>query len=586
MTATPTIERPWSREQLLAYQRDRLEALLRHAVDASPYYREVLGPHPDAGWLEELPTLSKATLMAEFDRIVTDPAVTRSKLERLLEQESDGVCGTYRFFSTSGTTGEPALLVYSQDEFAHWVGVTMRTLAEAGVTPETRLVGIGAPNPLHISRRLVDAIRAVRGGDMPKLYVTTPLAELVEALNEHRPEAIVTYSSVAGLLADEQLDGRLRIRPTFVLVTSEVLTEHAERRIREAWGVAPTQLYASTEAPVLACGRSGGLCIREDEIVLEVVDGENRPLPPGTPGDKVLLTNLVNRTQPLIRYELGDSVELADGSAADGSAFRRIARIQGRTEEILRLRTPDGGEIAVHPYLLHDAFTPFAQLAQYQIVHDEQRLRARIVLRRSAPPDTAERVRDALRSAVQAAGAVPPAVEVEQVERIERDRGPAAKAKLIAAVAAVVAAAAFVGSASARTTFSAGDYVGSLRGSHSFLALVLGERGGVRAYVSDAHKVAEWFEGNAGNGGLSATSKHGYRLRLAFAHGRAFGTVRFPSGAVHPFSARSVAGPGRLFRIVLGPPERPYLGGWIVWSPGEALGRVVPSPSTQVERGS
>jgi phenylacetate-coenzyme A ligase PaaK-like adenylate-forming protein len=581
MTATPTIDRAWSREQLLAYQRDRLEALLRYAVDSSPYYREALGAHPDAGWLEQLPTLSKATLTAEFDRIVTDPALSRSKLERLPEHEPDGVHAGYRFFSTSGTTGEPALLVYSQDEFAHWVGVTMRAMAEAGVTPETRLVGIGAPNPLHISRRLVDAIRAARGGDMPALYVTTPLAELVQELNEYGPDGIATYSSIAALLADEQLGGRLRIRPTFVLTTAEVLTDAAERRIREAWGVAPTQLYASTEAPVLACGRSGGLRIREDEIVLEVVDEDNRALPPGTPGDKVLLTNLVNRTQPLIRYELEDSIELADGFPADGSPFRRIARIQGRTEEILRLRAVDGGEVAVHPYVLHDAFTQFAQLAQYQIVHDKERLRARIVLRRSAPPDTAERVRNALRAAVEQTGAAPPAVEVEQVERIERDRGPAAKAKLIAAIAAVVAAAAFVGSASARTTFTAGGYVGSVSGSHSFVALVLGAHGAVRAYVSNAHQVAERFAGTAGERGLSATSKHGYRLQLKLAHGRAFGTVRFPSGEVHAFDAQAVSGPGRLFQIVLGPPERRYLGGWIVWNPGEALGRLVRAPSTR-----
>jgi hypothetical protein len=240
----------------------------------------------------------------------------------------------------------------------------------------------------------------------------------------------------------------------------------------------------------------------------------------------------------------------------------------------------------VHPYVLHQAFTPFSQLAQYQIVRDDRRLRARIVLRRSAPPDTGERVREALRTALESTGALAPPVEVEQVERIERDRGPAAKAKVIAAVAAVVAAAAFAGSASARATFTAGDYVGPLRGSSSFVALLLGEHGGVRAYVSDAHSLAEWFEGNTVDGGLSATSKHGYRLRLTLAGGRAFGTVRFPSGAVHPFSARAVSGPGRLFQIVLGPADRPYLGGWIVWNPGEALGRVVPSPLTQLERGS
>src|SRR5262249_27910690 len=157
------------------------------------------------------------------------------------------------------------------------------------------------------------------------------------ALHDYRPEAIATYSSIADLLAGEQLDGRLRIRPALVLVTAEVLTPQAEKRIREAWGLAPTQLYASTEAPVLACARRGedSLCIREDQIILEVVDEELRPLPPGTPGDKVRLPNVVNRTQPLIRYELDDSVELAPGSTTPS---RRIARIEGRSDDILRFR--------------------------------------------------------------------------------------------------------------------------------------------------------------------------------------------------------------------------------------------------------
>src|SRR5262249_10588051 len=135
--------------------------------------------------------------------------------------------------------------------------------------------------------------------------------------------------------------------------------------------------------------------------------------------------------------------------------------------------------------------------------------------------------------------------------------------------------------ASARATFVAGSYVGSVRGSHSFVAVVLGAHGSVRAYVSNAHQIAERFAGTVGEGGLSATSKHGYRLPLRFAHRRAFGAVRFPTGAVHTFSAVPVARPGRLYRIELGPPERRYLGGWIVWDPGAALGVVVRSPSTR-----
>src|SRR5439155_6898755 len=71
----------WSREQLEAYRRTRLESIVRHAVSASPYYREALGPHGHEAPLEELPTLSKATLMDEFDRLVTDPRLTLEHVE-------------------------------------------------------------------------------------------------------------------------------------------------------------------------------------------------------------------------------------------------------------------------------------------------------------------------------------------------------------------------------------------------------------------------------------------------------------------------------------------------------------------------
>jgi hypothetical protein len=73
----------WSRERLLAYQGERLRALIAHAVAASPYYRAVLGPDAASGEvpLEELPTLPKATLMDNLDRIVTDPRLRRADLQ-------------------------------------------------------------------------------------------------------------------------------------------------------------------------------------------------------------------------------------------------------------------------------------------------------------------------------------------------------------------------------------------------------------------------------------------------------------------------------------------------------------------------
>ncbi len=115
---------------------------------------------------------------------------------------------------TSGSTGIPGVFVYSHEEFAHWIAVGLAAFARAGVTPETRLIAIGAPSDLHITRQLFAAFQAGREG-VPRLSVTTPLAETVEALNAYQPEALLAYASVVGALADEQLDGRLcdRARP-------------------------------------------------------------------------------------------------------------------------------------------------------------------------------------------------------------------------------------------------------------------------------------------------------------------------------------------------------------------------------------
>jgi putative adenylate-forming enzyme len=425
----------WSRDQLLAYQRDRLEALLRHAAAASPYYREALGPSPEAHWLEQLPILTKAALMEQFDRIVTDPALSRAGLEGTVADGGRALYrGEYRVFATSGTTGESGLFVYSREEFAQWAAVVLHVLEQAGVRPEARLAAIGAPSPLHISRGLIESSARARPGPTPTLHATTPLPELVETLHEFRPEAIVTYSSIAGLLAEQQLEGALQIAPETAVVTGEVLTEQAERHIRDAWGIAPTQLYASTEVPAIACARQGepALVVREDHVIVEVVDEENRPLPPGALGHKVLVTNLVNRALPLIRYELSDAVELAEGHGAPGMPFRRIARVDGRSDDILRFPGTSGrGEVLVHPHVLRAAFTTFHQVRQYQLDHDERRLHAVVVLNGSAAPDTPSRIRAALRSALERTGAVPPAIEVEQVERIDREPGHGAKLKLV-----------------------------------------------------------------------------------------------------------------------------------------------------------
>jgi phenylacetate-coenzyme A ligase PaaK-like adenylate-forming protein len=257
-----------------------------------------------------------------------------------------------------------------------------------------------------------------------------PIPDIVGALNEYLPEFLVSYPTILALLAEEQLNGNLDIAPRVLVSVSEVLTEDAARRIEQAWAK-PVEMYASTEVGVIAVGSLSrtGMHVCEEAIV-EVVDENDQAVRPGMPGAKVLLTNLVNRAQPLIRYELNDSVVMADGPGPDGLPYERIERVDGRSDDVLELPSSQAGMVKVHPYLLRAPFARLPEVVQYQIVHREDSLLVRVVPRRDAPGDLVEVVTKSMRKAVSAAGATIP-VEVVVVGNIEREPGHAAKVKLV-----------------------------------------------------------------------------------------------------------------------------------------------------------
>ncbi|MGQ0719050.1 MAG: phenylacetate--CoA ligase family protein [Pseudonocardiales bacterium] len=429
----------WSRDQLLKYQAERLRALIAHAVSASPYYREALGPDAASGDvpLEELPTLSKTVLLDDFDRIVTDPQLRRAGVEAHVTgpDPAQPFHGEYQVFSTSGTTGERGLLVCSRAEFLTAIASCVATTVRYGVPPGRRIVGIGSGSPFHISRQISQRIEAMlpsAGQASPQLTATTLLPEMVTALNAYQPHVLISYSSLAALLAEEQIRGELEITPTHVCCAGEVLTDDMRHRIHEAWGIHPLEAYGATEAIAIAgsCPARVGMHICEDLVVLEAVDEHNRPVPPGTPSHKVLLTNLVNTTQPLIRYELSDSVTLAAGPNPTGRPYQRIDRVNGRSDDILRFPAPGGGTVAVHPAPLRAPFLEFPDVRQYQIRHDGTRLDVHAVLRASAAPDTLAHIRTALLRVIESLGAIPPHVDVTSVLVIEREAG-AGKCKLV-----------------------------------------------------------------------------------------------------------------------------------------------------------
>jgi phenylacetate-CoA ligase len=430
----------WSRERLEAHRQARLDAIVRHARERSKFYARLFsgGSQHASVKLADLPTTTKAVLMDNFDDVVTDP---RLKLESAREHaETRGAAvlhlGEYHVVSTSGSTGRPGLVVFNRSEWDDMFAFTGRAGRMTGMRPNLidppRMCIIGSDNPRHLSRAFSES------NDMPltiqhRIAPICPVAQMVKELQEFQPTMMVGYPSSFSILALEQLAGRLHIRPKIVMTSAEVRTPEMAANIKRAWGVEPYNMYGATEGFVGAdCSHHRGIHVFEDEVIVEVVDDRNRPVPDGTQGSKILLTNLGLRTQPFIRFEIGDLVTLGREPCPCGTPFRLITELSGRSDDYLPVEGIQERQVRVHPLTFWTVLDPIAELAQYQVVLRNDGLHLMLVPREHA--DLAQivpRIAQELGVEFAKQGARIPALYPTIVETIARDKSIGAKMKLV-----------------------------------------------------------------------------------------------------------------------------------------------------------
>jgi phenylacetate-CoA ligase len=415
----------WTRHRLEEHQDRALHRLREHAYARSPFYGRFHRGFTDSP-LSDLPVLSKQMVMEHFDELVTDPTVRLADVESHLATLSGGdelLGGRYRVASTSGSTGRRGLFLWNPGEWAtvlasynrsfDWAGVG------AGLTHRTRMAVVSSTTPWHQSARVGASVSSPW---VPTLRIDSgdPLESVVERLNSFRPKVLVAYASMAHLLAEEQLAGRLRISPSFVFGSSEVFTAQARRRVQEAWDKKPFEVYAATETAGIAseCDQHRSMHLFEDLVITEVVDENNKPVPPGVYGEKVLVTVLFSRTMPLIRYEMSDSVRLASSPRCPcGRPFALIDGIQGRAEDVLSLPAASGGYVSVQPIVFHRVMDA-VPAGGWQVIQGSEGLT--VLLSGVREGFEGASLLGPLRRELAAQGAVVPPVEVRRVPNIPR----------------------------------------------------------------------------------------------------------------------------------------------------------------------
>lgn len=378
-----------SRQSTLLRQNRRLRRLLRHAYARSPFYRRhyrsagIREGDLDAVPIRDIPTITKSELMDNFDELVCDAAVRREDLERFIADPSTPgrkYLGRFAVVHSSGSSGTVGLFVYGPAAWSILGALTVSRVGGSSVRllRRTRLAFVGATDGHYAGITLSrEAPRYLY--DFRALSVQAPIEEIVRELNEFQPHMINGYASGAHLLAMEQLGGRLRIAPRAIVCSGDALTDLVRSHVREAFAIEPTNLYASSESICMGVQRSSGedMELFDDWHVFEVVDEHLREVAPGETG-RLVLTNLYNTTQPLIRYQMSDLLTRSSGPETQARRFQRIRGLSGRSEESLTF-VVDGQERRLSPHVLGEFFVP--GLEKFQYVHrspDELVMRAKV----------------------------------------------------------------------------------------------------------------------------------------------------------------------------------------------------------------
>jgi phenylacetate-CoA ligase len=433
------------RAELIRHQQQRLETVVRHAAIHSRFYRRqfaetgTLGDGPVQ--LSRLPVLDKSLLMEHFDELVCDPRLRRDELLDWVGRTTRDqlYLNRYRVMLTSGSSGRPGLFIYDAPGWRSIMAGLLCSTTWEGLRPtlpRQRMAFVGAAHPSHISRQAATMASGLHR--VVVLPVTLPLPRLVEALNQFQPTYLQAYPSAAMWLVDEQHAGRLRVSPRILVTAAELRTPEMTQRLEEAFGVRPFDLYGSTEGLWGSeCEHHQGIHLFEDTTLVENVDLDGQPVPAGQPGARLLVTNLHNLVQPLLRLEVTDVVTLHPDPCPCGRILARMNTIYGRSDDVLSLCARDGGQVAVHP--LHFALlTRDPQVREFQVIQEGPLLRI-LVVPRHPPSPAAAGSNDGLETHLAQAvtqqllelGVHDPQVTVERRQQLPRTGG--GKLKLVIA---------------------------------------------------------------------------------------------------------------------------------------------------------
>jgi phenylacetate-CoA ligase len=361
-------------EEVASRQAEGLRRVVAYAWANVPYYRRLF----DRGGISprdirSIDDLSRIPLTSKRDLRICPPndvLSSRAKRSGLL------------VFQTSGSTGIPITIHESRTESLVFNLIKFRTLRALGLNWRDKMIKVQNRGYVHrpLSWRVLQRFGLLRQED---IHSDSP-HQVASVLAGKTADILTGYTGnlarVAQILADRP---DLKLKPRFVVGGSDTLTPFFRRQIQTTFRAPLRDTYICREAGMIAweCPVSGRYHVEDDHLIVEVLK-DGIPARPGEQGE-VVVTSLVRRTMPFIRYRLDDFAMIAGGECPCGRRSVRFDRVLGKTQDYFWL--PGGVEF--NPWPISGLWMSRAPwILQLELVQEEEGLIILRIVPSSPPP--------------------------------------------------------------------------------------------------------------------------------------------------------------------------------------------------------
>jgi len=402
-----------SREEIVALQESLLRMQLKHAWENVPFYRDrwaAAGIQP-----EQIRTL---------DDLRKLPVVTKADFDADLRAHPP--FGTYqgnalpaRLHASSGITGEPRPVFCTRNDCERLAQLSARRWRAQGLEPGDR-VQVTLPYTLYIGGAIaLEGAMAAGAAVIPTgTGAMTQSRRQIEIARNWKPTVLCATPSYALRLAEVakemKLDPARDFQFRIIYVTAENLTPELRAAIEQRWNATVYDNYGSVEAAASTyeCEHRTGWHISEDAYIFELVDVDSgEPVPPGNDG-VLLITSLFREASPFFRYRVGDIVSISNEPCSCGRTFRRMSKVKGRADEMIKLRG-----VSVYPTAIEQVLRSFSELGmEWQLFIDRRNPAQEIVVKveanRSLPREEKTALADRVGERISGQTGIRPAVEI------------------------------------------------------------------------------------------------------------------------------------------------------------------------------